>query len=628
MSENPFDALDDENVVVPVNPFDAFASPAPPEFKAGPEPDLWDRVKINFQSGEQATVLGATYDASTPSRQTERRRFDEHYAAFPDYSGALEGGAAFLGQFAGMAASPENFIPGVLGYKIVNATKMAITGLRARIFAGAVDAAVINAVTDGGIQGIEIGADFRQSYDPVQHAFSTLMGAGIGGAGGAIGHGVRKYTDPEIAPLPETVAADNVALSIGEKLSQRAVESRGLGPTAKDVAPHIKTGVETIAIAKDADPSFLTKLIDQQPFKTTDELLQVSAINHQSLNDKMAQIGQKLKLVFDTAPIKTRESIERKTLQKYAGHINRVSDAARTGIVAKTVNEADQIVAEIGQTFRILDEGWNETEAGFFARKLIVVFEDGQLGEVQIWPPGMREVNEDGGHRLYEIWRDRTLPEAQRNAAFEKLKASYAEVRASLDAGFFEKSGAEAPRSDKAFVASPDDNSLAQGSAKISEATILPQEPSIHNKASLSSETAASRSISNSKNLIEQPPSGKNLGVADVDVKGGEIDEFLDMAPAGKMRGEIRRGDVAEIAAAADNVRRIQDVAHDLAKALEVTATRQGRIKGKSRVLGQYNTRSGVVRLRSLEDFDVLTHEYGHHFEVKFPGVQIGRAHV
>ena len=87
------------------------------------------------------------------------------------------------------------------------------------------------------------------------------------------------------------------------------------------------------------------------------------------------------------------------------------------------MKEADDFIAKLGKKFHLLDEGWKVTPAGYFDRKIMVIFDDKTLGEIQIWPPGMLKAKEKptihakSGHKYYEISRAETsTPEARADA--------------------------------------------------------------------------------------------------------------------------------------------------------------------------------------------------------------------
>lgn len=186
----------------------------------GPRPGLLERFQTNFEAAQRyGTVLGATRDLM---HQADRERFDRRYEAFPEWDGAAEGGAALAGQLAGSMTAIENLIPIGLAAKVAGRFG---NGLAARILGGAVEAGVVNAVTDPAIQGIEIAGGSREAFDPGQAAASiaigTAAGAAVRGAGEAIGAAVRPRngetadlapaTGEKAPPASETAAAGDEA---------------------------------------------------------------------------------------------------------------------------------------------------------------------------------------------------------------------------------------------------------------------------------------------------------------------------------------------------------------------------------------------------------------------------------
>ena len=176
------------------NPFDQFDDlPDDPVLKESPRPGLAERFFINMEAAtRQGTVAGALRDVSRPDN---RERFDSRFESFPEWEGGMEGLAALSGQIAGTIFDAErgtphleNLLPIGVGEKALALTGRGLAGLRARMFAGAMDAAVVNGVTDPIIQGIELSAGFREEFDPIQLASSIGLGAVAGGALGPISH--------------------------------------------------------------------------------------------------------------------------------------------------------------------------------------------------------------------------------------------------------------------------------------------------------------------------------------------------------------------------------------------------------------------------------------------------------
>uniref|UniRef100_UPI003BA88B5F LPD38 domain-containing protein n=1 Tax=Stappia sp. TaxID=1870903 RepID=UPI003BA88B5F len=426
---NVFDQFDDD---------DDFLRP-------GPEPGLGERFRLNVEAGyRQNTILGATRDASTESRRQDRRRFDERVEAFPEWSGFLEGGAALGGQLVGTAASVENFVPVGLGARIVATGKTGLTGLWAHVFAGAVDAAAVNAGTDTAIQGIELGAGFREGFDPVQLAAGTALGGIIGGAGGAVARGVD---------VLRTRAASQ-AKNVFDQFDPPAQDAPPAAPDTATAAPEAPAAPDTATVAPDAPPA-------------TPDAPQVEPDALQGAPDAAPDAPQ----VTPDAPPAALEAAP-DTLQA-------APDARQAGPDAPP--DAVQVVADASLGERLSDEA-SRTRGVKAARP-----GDGVLA--------------------------RTAPDGAPDTGAGTL----------------------------ARVQSGD----------------------------------ASR------------PSAGRAG-------GAEAPEFP----------------------------RVRETAEKLARMLNVASTRQGRLRGRSNVLGQFFTRSGAVRVRSLDDFDTLTHEYGHHVDAMLPEVK------
>lgn len=446
------------------NFFDQFDN-AEDSISAAPEPGLVDRFRLNFESGNRSnTILGATYDASTPSRQADRARFDRNYEAYPEWQGFLEGTTALAGQIAGTAASPENFLPIGLGEKILVAGKMGVTGLWAKIFAGAVDAAATNAVTDAAIQGIDIAGDNAETFDPQRYAIGILLGAGIGGAAGGATYGGGKVIDRFRSSAPE------------------------------NMAPSVEAG---------KGANFFDALDDNAP----------------SPNADTANVAAQIAPAQDTvAPI-----IE--------------APAARAPIVPDAEPVPPIVIADV-------------------------------------------PVN-----TVVEAQPARVSPET----LGERLSDQAADARGVERFG--SSAVAERPR-EAALIAEP---------ARLSEE--LPASPS-------RSETVGVEIAKDKQAPIVS--AAKDVG------------DFMMSSPSAGLRAQRTRATEAasQVQSAATHVQRIRETADALADALNITASRQGRISGGKRVLGTFDNRDSVVRVRSLDDFDTLTHEYGHHIDKHVPDVK------
>ena len=211
-------ASSDPQPVPPGNPFADLVDEHAPELTSsdGPRQGLGDIFADEWRKGQEGTGIGFAKDLSTklaPDGRETRERFDARYALQPQYDTPLEWAAAAGGRLLGAAASPENFIPIGAGKWLLEGAGGSLATVRARIFAGAVDAAAANAAVDAAVQGADIAAGFRDSFDIGELAVSTGLGAIIGGAAGPLTHRLpaREGAAAPDAPAarPADIAPDN-----------------------------------------------------------------------------------------------------------------------------------------------------------------------------------------------------------------------------------------------------------------------------------------------------------------------------------------------------------------------------------------------------------------------------------
>tara|TARA_R110002012_G_scaffold22215_6_gene77202 strand:+ start:468 stop:4154 length:3687 start_codon:yes stop_codon:yes gene_type:complete len=291
---------------------------------------------------------------------------------------------------------------------------------------------------------------------------------------------------------------------------------------------------------------FVKALKGRQTFTNADEVLAAAVPNHDALNLAAKQAADDLGIKFNEAPVKTIDGINKKA-KKYNGKYGKVADAARTGINAASMKEADDFIAAMGEKFHLLDEGWNVTPDGYFDRKLMVIFDDKSLGEIQIWPPGMLKAKSEKtlhpktGHEYYKIAYDpKTTPDVAADAK-QKMAEIYGAVTSKLDSSFATKLGIGAPRAksaDSTFSggSSTDPSSVSTARASSSEpptgsqvsSQIIPTDPSI----------AANSPKSNLKNLTATDDD--LLSTVNIDEIRANINQDEDLFPVGLLDGEAQ----------------------------------------------------------------------------------------
>lgn len=547
------------------NIFDQFDGEEDDVLREAPPPGLAERFRVNFEAGYRLnTVAGAVRDASSDARASDRRRFDEQLSAFPEWSGFMEGAAALGGQVAGTAASVENFVPVGLGARLVATGKTGLTGLWARIFAGAVDGAAVNAVTDTAIQGIEQGAGFRDGFDPVQLLAGTALGGVIGGAGGAVARGIEVTRDRRAARATADAEAANPfdqfdepaasaerppAAAPGEQPPDAPPAAPDAAPAAPDAPPATPDASPSASDLPPARP-------DAAPAAGIDE---IAAGYNYDLNAMPDDVARQ---VLETGSVETR---------------------ARS-LIAQDIERASREIEQL----KSLKKTTTKAPDGSFV--LDDVLPDGTFaGRVDPATEAKR------GYSVRE-----------RNARVAELSASIEDLRAQF-------TGARPIAEDRlTFLADLDSVRRPLGETLSEQAAM----------ARLGEEPAPS---TGRRQALSEGRTGKASDTPQARTAG---QEFLGVEPTrasllvrkgNRKRAEGGTGPGAD--PSAGPVARVRETAEELARQLGVGATRQGRMSN-AKALGLFYTRSGAVRVRSLDDFDTLTHEYGHHVDAKIPLVK------
>lgn len=559
MEANPFDALDDDADTI---------------LQEAPAPGLSERFRLNFEAGQRHnTVLGAINDAASDSKIKDRQRFDAKFEAFPEWQGFLEGGTALAGQLAGTAASPENFLPIGLGHKILVGSKMAVTGLWAKVFAGAIDGAAANAVADAAIQGVEKGVGHREGFDPVQYGAGILLGAGIGGAGGAVARGLEVRAERRAgAPDP----------------SANPFDALGDVPPATDAADTIVSGrdVQQTPASQnpDAEAAPAPKMQEKPPAPPS------ASPEPATLGDTLSARAAEVRQIepTHTGPAGPAYAADAFGDWKAAvTHLVEVKDGEITGMLSHP---------EIGP----IDVVWGsydpKTGNGAGLAKIVSKHPD----MVDSLPDLVRSlpIESRSDNRIVLATPDHRAT----------IRLDYdGEQKTWLLTAYTVSQEKKASRRAKGTTERPD--GLQEDTSSSSPAT-----DNIDVKPAGGNEDDA------------LPLLMKQSRAAKADTAGRAVAAEFMAAPvqSGPLRGQLVRqpGGSAGTKVSA-NIARIRETAEKLAAALDVAATRQGRLpraKG-GKVLGVYKTGSGTVRVKSLDDFDVLTHEYGHHVEKHVPGL-------
>lgn len=350
----------------------------------------------------------------------------------------------------------------------------------------------------------------------------------------------------------ETIPARVLSDDEYAKAVQAKNISRILDPQGKDKG----RTVASLGKGDNEYAHFESLMLQRQQFTSFDDVVERSAKNHQEFNEVIDEITSELNIPFtlvrDEAgtitvpPVKKPEDIRRKLVDKYGapeGDMNpvdwlwNITDVARSGMNITKPSDVKAVLDALNKRgYHILDEGFNVTPALYFDAKALVQAKDGQLMELQFWPPGMLDAKQDadltefgypatyfdekagkekpyvGGHKLYEIIQDRekTATKADIDRAKKVSRVIYGRVIAQLPTEFnslLTMLGIDrrsASTSSAKPSASPAEISTDLSSPSMRPGDAAPQEPATGfqtNTEALSSDIAASDMPSTLKNL-------------------------------------------------------------------------------------------------------------------------------
>jgi hypothetical protein len=222
---------------------------------------------------------------------------------------------------------------------------------------------------------------------------------------------------PPTAP-PPPLRAEGRLLAVGE------ADATVVKKTWRADAPYVE--VETMLEAAPANQARLAQ--------EADAIAADLGLKFKNPGVKALPLAQIQAIADEAARAKKQKGYDR-FVEKAAGQPKpgAVTDLVRGGFDISSPKQGDEIVARLAQRFNVIDEGWVETPVGYFDRKVYVRFDDGMIGEVQLWEPSLlRAKEEGGGHKLYEQWRS-LPPDDPRRAELEtQMKGVYGAARAKL----------------------------------------------------------------------------------------------------------------------------------------------------------------------------------------------------
>jgi hypothetical protein len=427
--------------------FEAATGEALPNPEVGNTPVILRHLRERFEA-RRADIgdlrLPEEPDIAAGAVQAAREARSRDIAARGRARGTGATAGFFLGDTTAAVSDPVNIIG---------------MGLGAPAAAGIVRTAVMEAfaaaASEAAIQGLTY--DFKKEVDPTFGLGEAAGEVGIAAIGGGVlGGGIKGLatawralrggdvprhvrdagnvveSEAQVAetnPFPDAAGEANHARALAKAVEDvtrgRPVDvSDAVG---QDVARSgLGQSVEQRAAPAPASPEDVRAFREAAPERDLDTLYQALPRHQVALEDVGREIEATLGVTFKTPGMKKRETAAEKMARKGYDSTRKMTDLVRGGFVTQAPEDADRVVAELAKHFDVLDEGWTVNQVGYVDRKALVRFDDGSIGEIQLWEPNLlRAKDELGGSKLYTERRSLPVGDPRRGDLLDQEKALY-----------------------------------------------------------------------------------------------------------------------------------------------------------------------------------------------------------
>lgn len=219
-------------------------------------------------------------------------------------------------------------------------------------------------------------------------------------------------TEAGMPELPARVLTDQeFAAEVAQKNAKKMLE---MGPDAKK---------KRLVLAQDLSRNELKNLANilqsRQAYASIDDIMARNETFNVELNAAVQKAAGEHEVDYVAGPLKSRDRVEAKVAENYAGELNRMADVSRATVAISTPDEADAFIKTLAKTYHVVDEGYKgkargtDAYSGYLDKKLAVINKDGIIGEVLIIERALYDAKHaQGGHKLYEIVRGDPNPTA------------------------------------------------------------------------------------------------------------------------------------------------------------------------------------------------------------------------
>lgn len=593
--------------------------------------DLMERQRINRQeafyrgsiagSSRLATMAHIASTPDGPDVTPERRKVNDDlrkefvgikadlaaYDNMKPWGTTLEAATSLAGQLEGTMISPESWI----GWGAKGATWVGRT-LRAGLQQGAIQGAV-----DPVVQGLNIGAGIQDSYDPMRTATATALGSIIGssahvigeGAGRVIGQGMLRREMNQLAEQDAAFESDILGRRMAQDLEQGTDRGEVPASPAEATSPEVTPEAQR---AKASEREGTATAAEPAKAEGTEPI-------ERGFSDAVAD--ERVKLANSQGAVREKGLNERARHQAFEGeageHLQRLVD--RYGMDPTTVrlsNLYKHYDRQPGQSVDYaLEEAigrWDSAEE----RAAIQTVHDPEMDrELAEWArqydlESGRSSDRDLHQDSTQFGRfERTLPGT--SGVFRTYSPHHIPIEEEIP---FEHTLSEPHEAEGSHPAPGSDAQpgTGQGVAGGGEGAPVGGERGAGRPNSESRAAASAEGIG---------PEQRRSGPSERSQSGEpELEAIAQRRMGGKLGDEQDRattvGPSPQASPAQDiAIRSLQQQSMDLAKALDIPV-REGRVQIKN-AGGTFNTRTGVVRVREVPDFEIVAHEAGHAIEKK-----------
>lgn len=597
-------------------------------------------------------ITGEDQNIPTGAADRERqRRADYSARASADPIRNVGDATAFgVGQVIGGALDPTSYVGG--GGSFVG--KTGVRAIAAQVGRNAVSQGAANAGADVIAQGLDVAAGTQDRYEPLQTAISAGVGAAISGIGDTVPRGIAaggravdaRISNPlpdfsgramETGPVPQPRAAPQAprapqAVTFAAPVSGRVTSGFGprTRPNARASSNHqgVDYGVpEGTAVAAAADG----EVIYAGPRGNYGNRIEVrhadgSITSYSHLSGFDARVGDRVTAGQQIARSGSTGNVTGPHLhfevREGGGYVDPIG--VLNGERIATPDTASSNQAQSSPFRRLSDGPLAQAESGpaqRLDRPALTPEQQATITAAASDPSLIPQVREIFAP-LYPN------PREARNTA---RTAVYQARRAQAEAPAFRPDG-ETPDLRNAQL----ENARAQTLDAVPRA---PEQPAV--LAARPGPDARTTAPDFSSRATPESLARTNAAAPDYSARAEPERLAVDMSgyanrigqtvqsgghSVGGLRDAPRPGAIERGQGATYGGKTVSDLAADLRSALGITH-RQGRV-GVPKALGTYNTASGVVRTKAVDELDVLAHEATHalEFEIKGPALSAALA--